>query len=156
MYQGKNRANIDVSPTLHRLPTTQKAVANAIVKSQIANDRDGSRHIFMDNRHEAPQLFEIMITNYNLRGPGTCKATRVGNDSEHLQLGKACDRGTFVRKIDKRLGILMSRWKDSKTLHAVSTVIKGGVGMFQDRLVQRCLRCRDQMTLLCVKSTRIE
>ena len=38
--RGKNKANIDISPTLHRLPTTQKAVANAIFKIQIENDKD--------------------------------------------------------------------------------------------------------------------
>ena len=53
---------------LHRLPITQKAVANAIVKIQIANDKDGSRHVFMDDRHAAPQLYEIMLSSYNLRG----------------------------------------------------------------------------------------
>ena len=63
VWQGKNKANIDVGPTLYRLPTTQKVVANAIVESQIANDKDGSRHMFMDDRHAAPQLFSIMLTN---------------------------------------------------------------------------------------------
>ena len=36
---------------------------NAIVKSQIANNEDGSRHMFEDNAHVAPQLFVIMLTN---------------------------------------------------------------------------------------------
>ena len=128
VYQGKNKANIDISPTLHKLPTTQKAVANAIVKSQISNDKDGSRHIYMDNRYAAPQLFAIMVTNYNVRGVGTCKANRLGYDSEKLQLPNPCDRGTFIRKVDKRLGMVITRWKDSKTLQTVSTVMKGGIG----------------------------
>ena len=128
VYQGKNKASIDVSPNLHRLPTTQKAVANAIVKSQIANDKCRSRHAFMDNGHVTPQLFAIMLTNYNLRGSQPCKENRVGNDSESLQLSKSCDRGTFVHKVDKRIVIVISIWKDSKAAQTVSTVMKGGIG----------------------------
>ena len=40
VHQGKNKANIDISPILHRLPTTQKVVANDIVKSQVTNEKD--------------------------------------------------------------------------------------------------------------------
>ena len=45
VYQGSNKANIDIHPTLHKLPTTQKAVANAILKSRIDNDPNGSRRL---------------------------------------------------------------------------------------------------------------
>ena len=82
----------------------------------------------MDNMCAAPQLFVIMLTNYNLRGSGTCKANRVGHDSENLQLSKSSDRGKFIRKVNKRLGIVTSRWKDSNMLQTVSTVMKGGIG----------------------------
>ena len=41
VYQGRNKANIDIDPTIHKLPTTQKAVANAILKSRIDNDSNG-------------------------------------------------------------------------------------------------------------------
>ena len=71
VYQGKNRNNIDVHDDAKKLPTTQKAVANAILKSNIANDPHGSRHLFMDNRYCAPQLLALMLTNWNLRGVGT-------------------------------------------------------------------------------------
>ena len=91
-------------------------MANAIVKSQIANDKDGSRHMFVNNRHAAPQLFTIMLESYNLRGSRTCKSNIVGCNSEILQLGKSCNRGTFVRKVDERLGIVISGWKDIKNL----------------------------------------
>eukprot|EP00957_Ditylum_brightwellii_P077357 5878157-Ditylum_brightwellii.AAC.1 len=40
-YQGENKANIDIDPTIRRLPTTQKAAANYILKSDIANDPNG-------------------------------------------------------------------------------------------------------------------
>ena len=44
IYQGKNKANIDIHPSVRNLPTTQKAVSNAIIKIGISNDVDSSRH----------------------------------------------------------------------------------------------------------------
>ena len=74
VYQGANQANIDIHPSIKHLPTTQKAVANAILKSGIDNDKDGCRYLFMDNRYAAPQLLALRLTNYNIRTVGTCKA----------------------------------------------------------------------------------
>ena len=61
VHQGKNKANIDFIPKVRSLPTIQKVAANAIIKSQIANDKDGSIRVFVDNRHASPQLFAIML-----------------------------------------------------------------------------------------------
>ena len=44
-YQGKNKANIDIPSTLHKLPTTQKKMANAILKGWITNDPGGSEYL---------------------------------------------------------------------------------------------------------------
>ena len=133
VYQGKNTANIDIHPSVRRLPTTQKAVANAILKSKINNDKDGCRYLFMDNRYAAPQLFALMLTNYNIRGVGTCKANRLGFESEQLQLKKDARRGSYMRLHDKRLGMIITRWKDSKNLQTVSTVMKHGAQMVKRR-----------------------
>lgn len=127
VYQGKNINNIDVHEQAAKLPTTQKAVANAILKSEINNDPNGSRHIFMDNRYTAPQLLALMLTNWNLRGVGTCRANRKGFASKELELDKSSTRGSFVRKVDKRLGMVITRWKDSKILQTVSTVMCKGL-----------------------------
>ena len=126
VYQGKNKANIDIHPSVQQLPTTQKAVANAILKSQIDNDKDGCRYLFMDNRYAAPQLLALMLTNYNIRAVGTCKANRVGFESKELFVPRNASRGTYIRLVDKRLGMVISRWKDSKILQTVSTVMKKG------------------------------
>ena len=133
VYQGKNKANIDIHPSVRHLPTTQKAVANAILKSQIGNDVDGCRYLFMDNRYAAPQLLALMLTNYNIRAVGTCKANRKGFDSDALQLPKDAARGDFKRLHDKRLGMVITRWKDSKKLQTVSTVMKSGTQVVQRR-----------------------
>ena len=133
VYQGKNVANIDIHPSVRRLPTTQKAVANAILKSKINNDKDGCRYLFMDNRYAAPQLFALMLTNYNIRGVGTCKANRLGFESDQLQLKRDAPRGSYERLHDKRLGMIITRWKDSKNLQTVSTVMKHGTQMVKRR-----------------------
>ena len=96
VYQGANQANIDIHPNIKHLPTTQKAVANAILKSGIDNDKDGCRYLFMDNRYAAPQLFALMLTNYNIRAVGTCKANRVGFESEALKLPTNAKRGDYM------------------------------------------------------------
>jgi len=116
VYQGKNKVNIDIHHTVKHLPTTQKAVANSILKARIDNDRDGCRHMFMENRYAAPQLFVLMLTNYNIRTVGICRANRVGFESEALKLPKEEIRGTYKRLLDRRLGMVTARWRDSKDL----------------------------------------
>lgn len=127
VYQGKNTNNIDIHKDAAKLPTTQKAVANAILKSEINNDPNGSRHIFMDNRYTAPQLLALMSTNWNLRGVGTCRSNRKGFASKELVLDKHAKRGSFIRLADKRLGMVITRWKDSKVLQTVSTIMTKGL-----------------------------
>ena len=113
VYQGKNKANIDIHPIVRHLPTTQKAVANSILKSGIDNDEYGCRYLFMDNRYAAPQLFALMLTNYNIRAVGTCKANQTGFKSDALQLPKKAEEGEYKRLVDKRLGMVTTRWRDS-------------------------------------------
>ena len=88
MFQGNNTANIDIHPSVHNLPTTQKDFANDRIKSGIANDPSGSRHIYMDNQCAAWQLFSLMERNYNMRDVGICRANIKGFDSEQLLLDK--------------------------------------------------------------------
>ncbi len=126
MYQGKNRANTDIHPSVRQLPTTQKAVANAILKSQIDNDKDGCRYLFMDNRYAAPQLLALMLTNNNIRAVGTWKANHVGFESTELFVPRNASRATYVRLVDKILDMVISRWKDSKILQKISSVMKKG------------------------------
>ena len=44
----------------------KRVMDNAIVKIKIANGKDGSRHVFIDNRYAVHKIFAIMLTNYNL------------------------------------------------------------------------------------------
>ena len=143
VYQGANDRNVDVMPSVKHLPTTQKAVANAILQSGIDNDVDGCRHIYMDNRYAAPQLLALMISSWNIRGVGTCKASRIGFDSEALAIDKKAERGSFLRLVDPRLGMVITRWRDSKDLQTVSTVMVKGIGSVfrqvgKDKIEVRC------------------
>ena len=133
VYQGKNKVNIDIHPSVKYLPTTQKAVANSILKSGIDNDEYGYIYLFMDNRYAAPQLFALMLTNYNIRAVRTCKANCTGFESEALQLPKNAERGHHKRLVDKRLGMVITRWRDSKNLQTVSIVMKSGSSNVEQR-----------------------
>eukprot|EP00957_Ditylum_brightwellii_P111370 8494444-Ditylum_brightwellii.AAC.1 len=79
-------ANNDIDHTVRNLPTTQKAVANAINKSGIANDPDGCRYLYMDSCYAAPKLFAMAVSTWNIQGVGTFKANRMGFASDELQL----------------------------------------------------------------------
>jgi len=62
VYQGKNATNAFIAEEAHNLPTTQKAVVNAIVLSGIAND--SMREIYMDNHFSALELFVLCYEKY--------------------------------------------------------------------------------------------
>ena len=80
-----------------------------------------------------PQLFALLKPNYNIQGVGTCKATRKGFDSVKLQLSRNAMRGLFVRLVVKSLVMVITRWKDSKSLQIAGKVIMSGVGEVQRR-----------------------
>eukprot|EP00957_Ditylum_brightwellii_P203677 15335751-Ditylum_brightwellii.AAC.1 len=96
---------MDIDPTIRRLPTTQKAVTNAILKSGIANDPNGCRFLYMGNCYAAPQLLAIMATNWNICDVGSCKAKRKGFDLDILKMDNAADRGDYLHLVDDRVGM---------------------------------------------------
>lgn len=51
VYHDKYKANIKTQPSLYNVPTAQKTMANTIVKYDIANTLEVSRHIFMNSLH---------------------------------------------------------------------------------------------------------
>ena len=64
MYQGKNTNNAHIAEEAWSLPTTQKAVVNAVVKSGIGNDPFGKCELYMDNRYTNPELFVLSREKY--------------------------------------------------------------------------------------------
>ena len=99
VYQGKNALNIDIHHCAKQLSTTTKAVINAAIASKISNNHCGLRKLFLENRYDCPELFEILFEETNLIGGGTCRKTIIYfpvND-EWLTLPKFADRGTYSR-----------------------------------------------------------
>ena len=41
---------------------------------------------------------------------------------------KSCDRGTYIRKVNARLRMVITKWKDSRILQIINTIMKEGVG----------------------------
>lgn len=63
VYQGRNDFNIGIAPEFQNLPTTMKAVLNAVSKSGIcsgSNDVNGYRIVALDNRYQCPQLAYLL------------------------------------------------------------------------------------------------
>ena len=71
VYQGKNAKNISIPVEIQDMPTTQKAVMNAIITSGIDKDTNGHRRLFMDNRYSAAALFIQLREQYDILCAGT-------------------------------------------------------------------------------------
>lgn len=59
VYQGKNSGNVGILPEYLELPTTMKAVLNAVTSADIGkgvSDTKGYRVVSLDNRYQCPQL----------------------------------------------------------------------------------------------------
>eukprot|EP00957_Ditylum_brightwellii_P167784 12772645-Ditylum_brightwellii.AAC.1 len=122
-YQGNKKANTDIDHTVRNLSTIQKAVANAIIKLGIANDPDRCRYFYMGSHYITPELFAMMTSTWNIQGVGTYKANRTGFASDELQLDKHTKQGDYIYLVDDHIGMVITRWKDSKTLQTVSTIM---------------------------------
>ena len=101
LYQGKNSSNAFIHRDAHNLPTTQKAVVNAIVSSRLHNDTDGMREIYMDNRYSSPSLFVLLREKYHVLACGTIRSNRKGWDTKVMNLSKTVNPGTSLIKYDK-------------------------------------------------------
>ena len=55
-----------------------------MINSGIKNDPHISRHVYIDNPYDAPQLFSCMEINYNIRTEGTCRSNWKVFESEQL------------------------------------------------------------------------
>ena len=73
VYQGKNANNAHIVEEAWSLPTTQKAVVNAIVMSGLSNDPFGKRKLYKDNRYTALELFVLLRDKYQILLCGTIR-----------------------------------------------------------------------------------
>ena len=116
VYQGKNATNAFIGAEAHNLPTTQKAVVNAIVLSGITNEPNGMREIYIDNRYSAPTLFILLREKYSILACGTVRSNQTGWNSQILNLPKTSQRGTSLVKFDPVNKVLFGHWNDNKVV----------------------------------------
>ena len=127
VYQGKNAANIGIPEEIHHLPTTQKAVVNAIIASGIGKDPDGMRCLYLDNRYTCAQLLVLIRDLFDILGSGTTRKNRIGWPGEQLNMTKSAERGANMVVYDKKNGILCTQWMDNKVVQYTSTLGMSGL-----------------------------
>ena len=66
VYQGKNKANVEIAAEIRGLPTTQKAVLNAVIQTGMSRETNGARVIAMDNHYQCPELAALLRQKYNI------------------------------------------------------------------------------------------
>ena len=107
----------------------QKAVANTILISGIGNYEHGYICVFTDNIYGYPQLFSIMAYYWNIFAVVTCKYNRNIVDSDTLKLENNCKNWTVILLCDRRLGMVITWWKDYIIVQTFSTVTFKGAGI---------------------------
>jgi hypothetical protein len=134
VYQGKNATNAHIAEEAWSLPTTQKAVVNAVISSGIDNDPEGMREIYMDNRYTSPDLFVLLREKYKILACGTIRTNRKGWDPSIMNLSKSSPRGTSLTKYDPINKVLFGQWNDNKVVSFISTLGVSGLVTVQRRV----------------------
>ena len=105
--------NVDIPREIHNLPTTQKAVVNAVIKTGIAMDPEGMRCLFMDNRYQCSELAILLRDSYQILSCGTTRKNRNGWNNDVFTLTVKAERGSIIRKYDPNKELLYLQWKDN-------------------------------------------
>ncbi|CAB9500921.1 expressed unknown protein [Seminavis robusta] len=119
VYQGRNATNVGIDESIQDLPTTQKAVMNAVMST--FDDGGGARHIAMDNRYMCPELAVLLLTKCGCYSTGTCRRRRKGFPDHLLDLDKKNGRGAYKVVADRVNRVIMTQWVDNKVVTMVST-----------------------------------
>ena len=109
--------------------------------------------MLMDNWYSCPQLLALMSTLHNVRGVGTCKANRKGFELDNLKAPNNCLRGVRIGKVDDVLGMVITRWKDSRALQTVNTIMEKGISTVQRTVGKEKQMLGVEMMLLNMKNT---
>eukprot|EP00957_Ditylum_brightwellii_P165536 12602551-Ditylum_brightwellii.AAC.1 len=67
-----------------------------------------------------------MRMEWNILAAASCRANRKGFPLNALDIDKDATWGEIVCKVDPCLGMVVTRWKDSKVLQTISTVMEKG------------------------------
>ena len=152
VYQGKNTANIGIPEQLHNMPTTQKAVVNAIVCSNLDMDPNGKHRLFMDNRYSSAALFVLLREQCKIVCSGTTRKNRIGWPKEEMDLTKTMERGRSKVLYDHVNKVMVTQWVDNKVVSCTSTLeVSGTVPVTRrygadvlDLTVEKCLSLYQQ------------
>lgn len=125
-YEGKNATNNFIAQEAQGYATTQKAVLNSIVDSQLSNDSLGARILACDNRYTAFPLFMDLRQNHDVYCVGTIRKNRKGWDQEIMNLQKSSERGSSFVAYDKYNHLLCFQWNDNKVVSGISTLPEYG------------------------------
>ena len=120
VYQGKNFESIGIPEEIKSLPTTQKAIANAVMQAGKGNDPDGMRWLFMDNRYTAAPLFILLREQFDILCAGTTSKNRIGWPKDQMNMPKSAPRGRNTVLYDKTNKVLVLQWKDNKVISCTS------------------------------------
>jgi hypothetical protein len=158
IYQGKNAMNIDIPREIHNLPTTQKAVVNAVIKTGIAMDPEGMRCLFMDNRYQCSELAILLRDSYQILSCGTTRKNRNGWNNDVFTLTVKAERGSIIRKYDPTNELLYLQWKDNKVVNLISTLGVSGITQVQRRIgaEKHMIQCEENIVRYVDKMNGID
>lgn len=128
VYQGKEPHETYIDDRAKGLPTTIKAVMNAIFKRGLDTEPSGRRYLSCDNWHACPQL-AVILNKFKIDLGGTCRPGRKGYSASLMTLKKNNARGSYKMAYDKHNRVLCSQWVDSKVVHAVTTLLCSSNGV---------------------------
>jgi Transposase IS4 len=123
VYQGANATNTGIHRACRVMPTTQKAVLNAVLHTNMHNKVHGARHTALDNQYQCPEHAFLLKTKLKINSTGTCKVGQKGWNKDLMDLMHKMPRGTYKILIDKNNGVLCCQWVDSRVVNVVSSII---------------------------------
>jgi Transposase IS4 len=127
VYQGANATNVGINRACRDLPTTQKAVLNAVLSTGMHNEVNGARHISLDNRYQCPELAYLLRQKFKIYSTGTCRVNRKGWPKNDMNLDKKDGRGSIKFSVDKDNKVLCCQWVDSRVVNVVSSILSSQV-----------------------------
>jgi hypothetical protein len=128
VYQGKNATNMHIVEEARALPTTQKAIVNAVVSCGMSTNPDGMREFYMVNSYTMPELFVLLREKYHILACGKIWSNHKGWTSAVVNLSNTTPIGTSLVKYDPVKRILFGQWNDNKADSFISSLgVSGSV-----------------------------
>ncbi len=92
---------------------------NSIIATQLGDDLNGYKELYMDNRYNAPDLFAILL-KYKLLACATIRTSRKVLNTAIMLLKNKREQGECLTKYDQVNETLFGQWRDLKVVSFVS------------------------------------